>query len=67
VFGIEITVCPHCGGRLRVIADVTDPAVIDQILRAGYAPARLRALLWRQLPNGPCEPSDGVVGSVTTM
>lgn len=32
VFGIEITVCPHCGGRLRVIADVTDPEVIDQIL-----------------------------------
>jgi len=32
VFGIEITVCPHCGGRLRVIADVTDPEVIDRIL-----------------------------------
>jgi len=32
VFGIEITVCPHCGGRLRVIGDVTDPEVIDQIL-----------------------------------
>ena len=35
VFGIEITVCPHCGGRLRVIADVTDPDVIDQILEHG--------------------------------
>jgi len=32
VFGIEITVCPHCGGRLRVIADVTDPALIERIL-----------------------------------
>lgn len=32
VFGMEITVCPHCGGRLRVIADVTDPAVIERIL-----------------------------------
>ncbi|MBI1191420.1 MAG: hypothetical protein GC200_12165 [Tepidisphaera sp.] len=32
VFGIDITVCPHCGGRLRVIADVTDPEVIERIL-----------------------------------
>jgi hypothetical protein len=32
VFGIEITVCPHCGGRLRVIGDVTDPDVLDRIL-----------------------------------
>ena len=50
VFGIEITVCPHCGGRLRVIADVTDPDVIDQILehvrREGLprAPPMRRAL-----------------------
>jgi ribosomal protein S27E len=32
VFGIEITMCPHCGGRLRVIADVTDPEVMERIL-----------------------------------
>ena len=32
MFGIEITECPHFGGRLRVIADVTDPDVIGQIL-----------------------------------
>ena len=32
VFRIEITMCPHCGGRLRVIAYVTDPDVIDQVL-----------------------------------
>jgi len=50
VFGIEITVCSHCGGRLRVIADVTDPDVIDQILehvrREGLprAPPMRRAL-----------------------
>jgi hypothetical protein len=28
----DITRCPYCGGRLRVIADVTDPAVIRKIL-----------------------------------
>ena len=32
VFLIDITVCPNCGGTLRVIADVTDPAVIERIL-----------------------------------
>lgn len=32
VFAIDITQCPHCGGRLRVITDVTDPEVIERIL-----------------------------------
>ena len=32
VFGIEITLCPKCGGRLRVIADVTDSVTIQKIL-----------------------------------
>jgi ribosomal protein S27E len=32
VFAIDITHCPHCGGRLRVIADVTDPQLIERIL-----------------------------------
>jgi hypothetical protein len=32
VFLIEISVCPYCGGKLRWIADVTDPEVIQRIL-----------------------------------
>jgi hypothetical protein len=32
VFKIEITQCQHCGGRLRVIASITDPFVIKEIL-----------------------------------
>ena len=32
VFDIDILVCPLCGGALRVIADVTDPHVIQTIL-----------------------------------
>jgi hypothetical protein len=32
VFDIDISVCPLCGGRVRVIADVTDPDVIQTIL-----------------------------------
>jgi len=31
-FEFDVTVCPLCGGRLRVIADITHPAVIDRIL-----------------------------------
>jgi len=32
VFEIDITTCPDCGGRLRWIADITEPAVIRKIL-----------------------------------
>jgi hypothetical protein len=31
-FEFDVTVCPLCGGTLRVIADITDPAIIDKIL-----------------------------------
>jgi hypothetical protein len=31
-FDIDISVCPLCGSTLRVIADVTDPDVIQTIL-----------------------------------
>jgi len=33
VFGIEIETCPKCGGKLRVIGEVTEPAVIARILK----------------------------------
>lgn len=32
VFEIDITLCPLCGGMLRVIGDVTDPDLIRKIL-----------------------------------
>ena len=32
VFRIDISTCPQCGGRLRWIADVTEPTVIRKIL-----------------------------------
>ncbi len=32
VFNIDITLCPLCGGQLRVIEDVTDPNLIRKIL-----------------------------------
>ncbi len=32
VFNIDITLCPLCGGTMRVIADITDPDIIQKIL-----------------------------------
>ncbi len=32
VFNIDITLCPICGGTMRVIADITDPDIIQKIL-----------------------------------
>lgn len=32
VFNIDITLCPRCGGTLRVIAEITDPVIIQKIL-----------------------------------
>jgi hypothetical protein len=31
-FAIDVLECPHCGGRLRLIARLHDPAVIRKIL-----------------------------------
>jgi hypothetical protein len=32
VFDLDVLACPRCGGRLRVIAVVQDPAVVRTIL-----------------------------------
>ena len=32
VFRIDIETCEHCGGTVRVIACIEDPAVIEKIL-----------------------------------
>jgi hypothetical protein len=34
VFKIEVTRCERCGGPVRVVASLTDPAVLDRILAA---------------------------------
>jgi len=31
-FAIDVLACPHCGGRLRLIGTLRDPAVIRKIL-----------------------------------
>ena len=32
VFKLDIEVCPRCGGRLRIIATITQPEVIQKLL-----------------------------------
>ena len=47
VFEFDVTVCPLCGGTLRVIEDITDPIIIDKILshiRQSRAPPAQAAL-----------------------
>jgi hypothetical protein len=50
VFRIDIEKCEHCGGRVKVIASIEDPDVIEKILRhLGLG----RARPVRLLPRGP--------------
>jgi hypothetical protein len=53
-FAIDVLACPDCGGRLRLIATITDPAVIDKILThlglPTEPPAPLPAKLREWLP-----------------
>ena len=43
VFGIDIEHCPQCGGTLKIIAAIEEPAVIVRILTHLGLPARAPA------------------------
>jgi transposase-like protein len=53
-FAIDVLACPECGGRLRLIATITDSSVIDKILThlglPTEAPAPMPAKLAGWLP-----------------
>jgi hypothetical protein len=55
-FAIDVLACPHCGGRLRLIATLHEPAVIRKLLahlgmaRSGPSP-------------GPAPPESGGIAS----
>ena len=51
-FAVDVLACPHCGGRLRLIATLHDPAVIQKIL------AHLGRASSGQSP-GPAPPASG--------
>jgi len=55
-FAIDVLACPHCGGRLRLIATLHDPAVIRKILtHLGIAPSGPSP--------GPAPPESGAAAS----
>ena len=55
-FAIDVLACAHCGGRLRLIATLHDPAVIRKLLaHPGVAPSGPSP--------GPALPESGAVAS----
>ena len=40
VFRIDVTNCPDCGGRMKIIAALTDPSSIRRCLQGMRLPAR---------------------------
>jgi len=51
-WGFDVLACPRCAGRMRVIATLTDPAVVRQILEH----LGVRA---SPLPRAPARDPDG--------
>ena len=51
VFRIDIETCEHCGGKVRIIASIEDPAVIKRIL--GHIERRDRAGAIPHAPRAP--------------
>ena len=57
VFDIDITICPKCRGKVRIISAIEDPAVISKILNRLGLPSTPQRL---HPASGPpdCEQSD---------
>jgi uncharacterized protein YbaR (Trm112 family) len=55
VFDLNVLACPRCGGRLRVIAIVQDPAVVRTLL------THLGRALSTEAP-GPAPPAPTAIG-----
>jgi len=54
VFGIDIEACARCGGKLKVIASIEEPAVIARIL--AHLEKRAPAQCQPELPLGARAP-----------
>ena len=57
VFAIDLSICPDCGGRLRVIADVTRPDIIE----------RIRTAVARHVARQQAPPEFSAIGRMTTV
>jgi len=58
VFNIEIEACSECGGDVRIIASIEDPAVINQIL--AHLDRRVAACEVARLPQSRAPPQIGL-------
>ena len=53
VFAIDVLACPHCGGRRKLIALLTQPAVVRKILAHLGLPTEAPALAPARAPPEP--------------
>ena len=53
VFDIDFEHCPHCGGQLKLIAAIEEPAVIQRIL------THLGLAVWAAFNRLSCKRTDG--------
>jgi hypothetical protein len=57
VFDIDVEHCPHCGGKLKIIAAIEEPGVIAKILAHLGLPTRhLRSVIPASLAVQPSHP-----------
>ena len=55
VFGMDIAICPACGGAVRILARIEDPVVIEKILAHRDAKAAEPQALMRPPSRGPLQ------------
>jgi hypothetical protein len=60
VFNIDIAVCKECGGTVKVIASIEDPAVIKQIL--AHLERKVESKEFNPLPESRAPPQIGLFG-----
>ena len=60
VFNIDITICETCGGAVKVIASIENPAVIKQIL--AHLERKAESKEFNPLPEGRVPPQKGLFG-----
>ena len=53
VFGIDVTTCIHCGGAVRIVASIEEPAAIRAILDHFERHGALEQAHYRPRPRGP--------------
>ncbi len=60
VFNIDITTCEECGGTVKVIASIEDPAVIKQIL--AHLERKAESKEFNPLPESRAPPQGSLFG-----